>query len=353
MQVKTKKITLSELAKLCGLSNTAVSSILNNYQNYKVPEKTRQKVFDMAAQHGYLRNELARAVITGRSRVLAFVADGETNWEYVSRVLDGALHMVAAHDYSLKVLAIAYFKECFPDQYQRRIVEKLLKQQVEGVLLYDQNGDFIEELREQLHQKNIPTCTVNSDCPKGIWVASDDYSGVKMAVKHLVDLGHRRIAYMGGTPYSTFYFSRERRRGYHDALHEYLPGEKLQEFACRRTEEDLQAMSGRMLDAHLGEFTGIICETDFHAVSIIREAISRGIRIPDDLSVVGYAGLNFCKYAALPITTIAQPFEEIGRIATKRLFTAIENNEDSWSSPEDIKLTSELIVRQTTAPPRS
>jgi LacI family transcriptional regulator len=207
----------------------------------------------------------------------------------------------------------------------------------------------LEILRAELEPFNIPVVLVDGSfphewCPR---VISDDFTGAKLAVEHLHSLGHRRIAHVTNI-LTTNGFAKMRHDGYRAALREFGLdcGEELTLMIdSKNIFEDSFISSVESLCVN-GGATAVFCGSDPIAMMVYRAASKAGLKIPEELSVAGYANLDYTAMMTPPLTTVAQPFVEMGSRAAEKLIMLIESGEECSG---DEFLPVKLVVRESTA----
>jgi len=340
-------ISMSDIAEKAGVSRSTVSLVLNRrHEALRISEATSQRVLEAAAALGYRPNEMARAVATGKNHVLGFLA-AEPSAEYIAAMLTGAIEEAQTQDYLVKVMRLG------DDENDRRVVQRCIESRLAGVVcVYLQ-----DDLQDELVRYNIPIARLDSSSerPLGVRVTSDDSNGSRLAVEHLVALGHRRIGFIGGDREGTT--SRQRERGYREGMktHGLMISERDVRYGNWETNRTMEATREVLTAARppAERPTALLCANDVIAMAVLRAAHSLGLRVPEDLSVVGFANLAFSEYADPPLTTVAQPFQEMGRMAVRCLLAEQEgeDQEDTDSRPHAVEqvLPTRLVVRESTA----
>ncbi|HVK04615.1 MAG TPA: LacI family DNA-binding transcriptional regulator [Armatimonadaceae bacterium] len=336
-------VTMSDIASRAGVSRSTVSVVLNNKDAaVGIAEETRRRVLNAARQLGYRPNEVARAMVTGKSHVVAFLV-ADPSREVVARILAGAMNEAEPQGYFVKLVAR-------DGAWDERIIERCVETRPVGVMGLYVPPSLNECLREEMGRYRIPVAILDSSFPQpGLTrVLSDDLEGVHQAIAHLHGLGHRRIAHIGGTRASGASTLRE--EGYRRAMARFgLPvpegyvqwGEWEIDAAGRATE--------RLLD-HPEPPTAVFCADDKTALIASRAASRRGVRVPEDLSVVGFADLEMARYGNPALTTVAQPFADLGAAAVRSLLEAarsLQRGEEPDTA--EVLLPNRLVVRESTA----
>jgi LacI family transcriptional regulator len=316
-------VTISDIAAQAGVSRATVSYVLNKGNtSVKISDLTRNRVLETAAELGYRRNELARAVITGKNPMLGFWVM-QSNREPVVRVLAGAMKEADESDYFIKMLG---FDNSSLDS---RTLERCVEWRLAGIIAFHAPEETIRQLLPQINETGIPFVMVDSQHPPMgcLNIESDHTGGMTAIIEHLVGLGHRRIAFLGGQRGEEDSISGARETAYRDAMTRFgLAGHCLVEYGDWRAEFSgwengtTAAAAQRLLNA-TPRPTAIACASDHMAMIVMRLAAERGINVPQQLSVTGFDDVTAATLYTPPLTTVAQPFEEIGRSAVRHLIS--------------------------------
>jgi LacI family transcriptional regulator len=329
---------VKDVAAQAGVSLGTVSNVLNRPD--RVSARTRERVEQAMAELGFVRNESARLLRAGRSSTLAYVMLDATN-PFFTDVAQGIERAAERADLSLFL--------CNSDQSakrERRYLTRLQEQRVQGVLITPVDPD--EPLLDEIVRLGTPVVIVDRvrDVASHCSVAVDDVLGGRLAVEHLVDLGHRRIAFVGGP--ERIGQVRDRRRGARDALVAAgLPDDALVEV---RTEA-LTVAEGRNAGERIAGMpsttrpTAAFCANDLIALGLLQSCVGLGLRVPDDVAIVGYDDIEFAAAAAVPLTSVRQPRGQLGRRATELLLDEATNPDHRH---EQVLFTPELVARAST-----
>ena len=185
-------VTMSDIAQACGVSRSVVLLVLNGREKeVGIAQQTRDRIMAAAEELGYCRNELARAIVTGRNNVVAVIVSGDPDLEFTQRIISGALDAASEQNFSVKLF------QPRPEEMETTL-RKLLEQQIAGVLLHDASIRILEPWLKKLKKLGIPCGVFNLQNPTGIGfgIYSDDHAGMESAVEYLAGLGHRRIAHL-------------------------------------------------------------------------------------------------------------------------------------------------------------
>ena len=339
-------ISMTALAEIAGVSRATVSHVLNERDtNLRISQSTKAKVLEIAAQHGYQRNELFRSAVSGKSRMIGFVARSPRP-EPIARILDGAVSAAEAPGYTIKVLKVS------DNRLDQSTIDRCIQLRLAAVLTLHQPLEALERLHEALLPYQIPLAVLDShiELPWGVQVEADDASALRLAVEHLAGLGHQNIAFLSGVPQTPMSLGRE--AAFLSALQSCgLPRGPICHSLLER-ESSIAAV--RQLLGQAQRPTALIGITDSMAMTALRAARLSGLDVPRDLSVVGYGGMSLSEFADPPLTTVVQPFEEIGRVAIESLLERVHSTQTNFSDGASRhQLPARLWERQSTAAPDS
>jgi LacI family transcriptional regulator len=339
-------ITISDVAAKAGVSRATVSYVLNAQNtSIKISDATRNRVLETVAELGYRRNELARAMITGKNRMLGFWVM-QSNREPVVRVLAGAMKEADDNDYFIKMLG---FDNGALDS---RTIERCIEWRLAGIIAFHAPEDTMSHLLPQINETGIPFVMVDSQHPPMgcLNIEADHEGGMTAIVEHLVAQGHQRIAFLAGQQGEKDTISGAREKAYRSAMARLGLAQECQvEYGDWRAdwsdwEDGTTAAAAQRLLSAPRRPTAIACASDHMAMIVIRLATERGLQVPRHLSVTGFDDVTTATLYTPPLTTIAQPFEEIGRAAVRHLISPA-NQQLSQVLP------AQLIVRGSTAKP--
>lgn len=330
--------SVKEVAKLAGVSLGTVSNVLNRPE--VVAEPTRRRVLDAISELGFVRNESARQLRAGRSRAVGLVVLDVAN-PFFTDVARGAESVAEANGF---VVMLSNSGE--DARRERRHLDHLVEQRVQGVLITPVQSD--SGRLEELAARGIPAVLVDRGAGRRncCSVAVDDVLGGQLAGTHLIERGHRRIAFVGG-PLSIDQVA-ERHRGVTAAVS--AAGGEVQLFGTAT----LTVSEGRLAGAQLAELpaaerpTAVFCANDLLALGVLQEIVGHGLRVPQDLAIVGYDDIEFAAAAAVPLSSVRQPREELGRTAMELLLDEI-GSDRSRHRHRQVVFEPELVARESTA----
>jgi DNA-binding LacI/PurR family transcriptional regulator len=323
-----------DVARAAGVSPQTVSRALAGHPN--VQEQTRAKVLAAVEQLGYRRNNAARMLSSGRSRTIGVVTL-QTNFYSRAAVTTGIEH--AAHDAGYTVsTATTTSLDTFAIE---NALSRLVEQDVEGIIL---SVPLIHSSRriEQL-TRSTPTLTIDGSRTDATEVVAVDQAlAARLATQHLLDLGHETVWHIAGP--DEWLEAGHRRDGWRAAL----------EAAGRPVppplEGDWTPASGYrngLVLARIPDLTAIFVASDEMAFGVIRALHEVGLRVPDDVSVVGFDDIELAEYCSPSLTTVAQPFQYLGKLAVTHLLRHIQ---DPGTVPEPHTVEPRLIVRASSGP---
>jgi DNA-binding LacI/PurR family transcriptional regulator len=350
--------TLKEVAALAGVSTATVARVLHN--NGHVADATRRAVERAVRDSGYRPNILARGLRTRRTFTLGHVLQTTALNPFFAGVAIGAEQEAERHGCGVLV----FNTERDPDR-ERRGVETLIQRRVDAIIFTTPSADRNVELAVEA---GIPVVQVERVGPTPtLTVTVDNHVGARAAVEHLLALGHRRIAFLGVDPASPAEslggvpsrmaarraVERERLAGYLDALRAagVEPPPLLVALGPTYYSTDhARATVGPWLALPPGERpTAVFAACDILAAGVLQEVHARRLRVPDDVSLVGFDD-TYAPYLAPPLTTVAQPVLDLGRAATRLAMAALRAG-DGADPLRSERLVTRLVVRASTGPP--
>ena len=334
----TGKPTLAHIADLAGVSVPTVSKVLNGHRD--VAASTREQVERIVAEEGYERPQrTAPRPRRSRAALLDLVIN-ELDSSWATEILAGTEEVAREHGMHLVLTAV--HKSPTPD---KGWLESLTARGTRGVLLV--LADLSARQRTELQRLSIPFVVVDAlgrQDPASPSVGATNWHGGYSAVQHLVALGHRRIAVIGGP--EQMMCTKARLAGYHAALEVagIAPDPRLVRYGDFRHEQGY--LHTKALLALPSPPTGIFAGSDLQALGAYQALHEHHLRVPDDVSVVGFDDLPFAPWTAPPLTTVRQPLREMGALATRMLISLIRG--EQLTAPR-AELATNLVVRGSTA----
>ncbi|NAZ75994.1 substrate-binding domain-containing protein [Kineococcus sp. T13] len=326
--------TVKEVAQRAGVSLGTVSNVLNRPE--VVSEALRTRVQQAIAELGFVRNESARQLRAGVSRTIAVVVLDVAN-PFFTDVIAGAEDLAERHDALVVMCNSANSAE-----REARHLRRLDQQRVLGVLLtpvHDAPSAALTEVRE--HGTPVVLVDRGSGSSGHSSVAVDDVLGGRLVGEHLVGAGHRRIAYTG-LP-TALRQVEERLRGLREAVGA-AGGVQVVQASAMSVRAGSQVAAQLLAGPAAERPSAVFCANDLLALGVLNECQRRGVRVPQDLAIVGYDDIGFAATASVPLTSVRQPRELLGRTAVELLLAQVEGR-----PAQQLVFEPELVVRRSTA----
>jgi LacI family transcriptional regulator len=336
--VKTPDIrTVAALAKV---SIATVSRTING--SPAVSDRLMKRVWQAIEQLNYFPNSHARTLVSGRSRLFGIIVETITN-PFFPELIQSFEEIAVAHGYEILVSSSnsdpAVLTTC---------VRRMLERKVDGVAVMTFGEE--EPVLDQLAHRNVPIVLADFrlDDPKTSTILTDYSTGIRAAVSHLAELGHSKIAFLAGPHKLHSAITRENdfRTAMHDAG---LAVQKRWIIECDHTLKGGVAGFGQ-LQSLAERPTAVLCSNDMTAIGVLRAVYNGGMRVPQDLSVIGLDDIDFAEFTLPPLTTIRLDRTELARAAFEALRQQVEKDGKPALQREFLVSTS-LVVRGSTAPP--
>ncbi len=338
------RYTAQDIARRVGVHASTVSRALNPATRHRLSEEVASKILAAAAELGYVRNDLAASLRTRRSETIGVVLPDITNPVFPP-ILEGLEAVLAAERY------VAMVANAGADESrQRLVVERLLARQVDGLVLATvTRHDAIVDL---CLKAGVPVVVVNrreaDDDHRVSAVVSDDERGMKLAVDHLIGLGHRRIGHIAGP--QNLSTGKGRLEGFTTAMkaRDLAPPPEAVALAPAFSREAGREATFRLLDSD-PDLTAVVAANDLLALGLYDVLSARGLSCPGHISVVGHNDMPFVDLVSPPLTTVRIRHKEMGEQAAQLLLRMVRGAAEGGV---DVVLKPDLVVRASTAPPR-
>jgi len=339
-EIGNGRATIREIAELAGVSIATVSRVVNGRED--VSPETRELVQRIVRERGYTANRNARGLSAGKTGLIGATVP-MLHHAYFSYILAGAAEGLYEQDMRLVLSPTMH-------EHHREVslLERLMHGTTDGavIILPEESSDELELLLNHGYRFVVidPLLPLNERIPA---VSAAHAAGADQAMKHLLSLGHTRIAAITGP--RGWKATEDRRRGYYAALAAagIMPDPELE------VESNFELGGGAAAAEQLLALpvppTAIFCFNDNMAVGAMQTARMRGVGIPEDLSIVGFDDLEEAEIVTPALTTIRQPLAEMGRIAVSLLMRLLDNQR---LEALHVELGTRLVVRDSTAPPR-
>ncbi|MCR2826204.1 LacI family DNA-binding transcriptional regulator [Microbacterium sp. zg.Y909] len=325
--------SIYDVAKQAGVSHMTVSRVLNGHPNIR--DSTRGRVLQAIDEMNYTRSSIARALATRRAMRIGVLVDAPLQYGPNStlRALEGAARQVG---YAISAFSIS-------DDEQSQIndgVVELVTQGVDALCVIAPRASSLDILRQQ--STGLPTIVVKAE-QDDVWhsVAVDQRAGATLAVTHLIERGHRSVLHLSGP--LDWYDAREREGGWRDAL--ALAGLPIPKSISGDWTSDFGYAIGR--DFEPNGVTAVFAANDQMALGFVHGLWEQGLRVPQDISVVGFDDLPDARHFLPPLTTVRQEFAALGELALQQIIAAIDGD----AHVQHDMIEPKLIVRSSTARP--
>jgi LacI family transcriptional regulator len=333
-------IRLKDIARDLGISTVTVSKVLRG--NADISEKTRARVLKRMHELNYKPNMLARGLASGRTYTVGLVVPDLVHpfFAEFAKSLGGALR-------ASQMAVLLASSEENPELEQQEI-RTLLGRGVDALLIASSQTQL--KSFYELGDERTPFLLIDRNFPylSAHFVGSDDYAIGRIATEHLIDIGKRRIAHIGGRGMSP---SLERLRGYRDTLHKRQMESPEERIVTRERFEELGDQAGFQAMLELLKLSprpdAVFCYNDLTAIGAMEAARMAGLSIPEDIAFVGSGNLRYAKYLRIPLTSLDQRPDVLGLRAGELALELIAKPE---LPPSSVLLEPRLVVRQSTVP---
>ena len=330
-------ISLRTLGEYLNLSPATISLVLNNAPGVRsIPQETRDRVTDAAARFDYRPSFYARSLRKQKTFSIGVLVP-DLNDHYVTQVLSGMEEFLIEEGY-FYLTASHRRKPDLIEEYPRLLLDRC----VEGFILID---TMLE------HSLKVPAVAVAGHRRfEGVTnVVLDQRRAAELSLRHLYQLGHRKIAFMRGGSHSS---DADDRWNYQMAVARELKLEVLPELTVDITVRDSTPEMGFGLAVELVnrgvDFTALVCYNDVSAFGAIRALMDHGLRVPEEVSIVGFDDIPSAAFHYPSLTTIRQPLSQMGKVAARILLQRIRGQA---TFPDAVPIMPELIIRESTCPP--
>jgi LacI family transcriptional regulator len=329
------------VAAMAKVSIATVSRTING--SPLVSDRLTKRVWHAIEQLNYFPNSHARSLVSGRSRIFGIIVENITN-PFFPELIQCFEEIAVAHGYEILVSSSnsdpAVLTTC---------VRRMIERKVEGVAMLTFGEE--EPVLDQLSFHDIPLVLAEFrlDDPKTSTILLDYATGIRAAIDHLVQLGHRKIAYLAG-PHK-IHSAMTRENDFRTAMEAVgLPVQKKWVVECDHTLKGGVAGFDRLQALAAGP-TAILCSNDMTAIGVLRAAYLKGLRVPHDLSVVGLDDIDFAEFTLPPLTTIRLSRGDLARAAFEALRQQAEETSSANIHREFLVSTSLVLRGSTAAPP--
>lgn len=340
---RLQKVTIKDIARMCAVSTQTVSRVMNKRPD--VSPETRAAVEKAIAEMGYRPSALARSLVQQRSYTLGVITAG-LMYAGISQTLNGITAQCEDSGYALLIKELPRFDslDIVP------VIDALIAHHVEGIIFAaPEFNENVKIVQAQLPSFCPPIVFLKSQpTPNFTTVSVDNYGGARKVVEYLLSLGRRRVGLITGP--LEWLESRQRKQGWEDALRSVgVVG-----FERNWSQGNWSSSSGESAFAELirkyPEMNAVFASNDQMALGVLHYAHVHGLRVPQDLSIVGFDDLSEAAYFTPSLTTVTHPLRELGILAVKALLEQIDGHVSRYSG-KTLVLNTEISVRDSTPKP--
>ena len=333
-----ERMDIRTIARAAHVSIATVSRTINYVPT--VNPEIAKRVWEVIDKLDYFPNTQARALVSGRSKLFGLIVSEITN-PFFPELIQGFEDIAVAHGYEILVSSTNY-----EPKRMSHCIRRMIERKVEGVAVM--TFGIEEPLLDQLAKRKVPLVFIDIGPPRpGISVLKVDYHrGIFQGVQHLAALGHKDIAFISGP--LTLHSAQSRRTAFSASLKEcgiaanpswIIEGDHTMEGGIASME---RLLAGKMP-------TAVMCSNDMTAIGVLHKLYRAGLRVPDDLSVIGFDDIHIAEVTIPPLTTIQMSRFELARAAVTALRTHVEEPQEA---KREYSIQTDLIVRESTGTPR-
>lgn len=325
-----------EIARRAGVSSSTVSRALNG--NPSVTPRLAKRIWKVVEEVGYYPNRQARSLVTGRSRLLGLVVSEITN-PFFPEIVQTFEDLAVRNNYEILLTSTASDPKR-TESSLRRMIER----RVDGAAIL--TFGLEESILEHLLFRKVPLVFVDlgPNAPDIVNIRIDYTNGIRQAVQHLAALRHTRIGFIAGPSSLRTALSRE--DAFQTSMKEIGLDPDLIVRGNHRMEGGMRAL--RELGSWKNRPSAMVCSNDLTAIGVMREAFNQNIRIPDDLSLIGFDNLRLAEFSIPPLTTVEMSQAELARMVFDALLIEVNRSRVSNVRAEYV-LTTNLVLRRSTA----
>ncbi len=341
-----KRATAQQVAERAGVSRSTVSFVLNNVPGMRISEETRQRVLQAARQLDYHPDATARRMVSGQTQVIGFVLRQNPAQafadQFLPRVLNGLSQTAIAMGYHILIEPIP------PEDTTGAYLKLIHERHVDGIVLSGPRSDDQELLKA--HTEGASIVLLGQLAGSGIpFVDVDNVGGAQLATRHLISLGHQRIAMITNAPLA-YTASVDRLSGYRQALQDagIAFDDSLLRYGHFTPESGYSAMQELLSLSPLP--TAVFVASDTVALGVLQALRQQDLRAPEDVALVGFDDIPLAGFLDPPLTTVRLPAFNLGKGAAELLIRILNNHNNTQA---EVLLETELVVRVSSGVRRS
>jgi LacI family transcriptional regulator len=338
---KPERMDIRTIARLANVSIATVSRTINRVST--VNPKMAKRVWDVIEKLDFVPNTQARALVSGRSKLFGLLVSEITN-PFFPELIQGFENIAVENGYEILISSTNY-----DPKRMSHCIRRMLERKVEGVAIM--TFGLEEPLLEQLAKRNVPLVfiDVGPDRP-GVSVLKVDYHhGIRKAVQHLAALGHRHIAFVSGP--MRLHSAQSRLAAFSKSMLECGISPDVSQIVEGDHTLEGGGIAMEKLLAQKDLPTAILCSNDMTAIGVLHKLYRTGLRVPDDISVIGFDDIHIAEVMMPPLTTVQMSRLEIAKAAFAALRGQVESPEE-FQGKREFNIPTDLIVRESTGFPR-
>ncbi len=331
-------MTIREIAKRARVSTSTVSRVVNDVRT--VDSRLAKRVWKIVEELGYCPNSQARALVSGRSRIFGLIVTEITN-PFFPEIVQVFEEIAVQHSYEILVTSTVHDPKRI-----RTAVRRMLERRVDGlaVLTFGMEEVLLED--GNLRDMPLVVVDVGPKRPKVSNIRIDYLSGIRQAVQHLAAMGHERVAFISGP--LRLKTAVARKQAFLEATREIalaVAPEQIVE-GDHTIEGGIEAMD-RLLAAARSP-TAVVCSNDMTALGVMRKSYEMGLKIPQDLSLIGFDNIRLAQFVLPPLTSVDMSQADLARLAFQALLAEVQRGQPAPHGTE-YELKTSLVLRQSTA----
>lgn len=329
-------VTIKDVAKLAGVSISTVSRVINDSK--PVSPEARRKVIDAIDKLEYKPNEIARSLVTKKSNLIGVLVDDIGSY-YVAQTVRGIEEVGRMHNYDI-LLSSSYGNQ----KTEMKYIQLLMRKQIEGIVLLSEIVN--EEVIKYIESYKMPYVYLNRyfNIPELPTVSLDNKEASKMMTEYLMGLGHEKILYVTDNKNQELSVEKLKIAGYKEGLSADKRPEFIYEINTKTVQGAYESGEGIKKFIEENKITAIFCSQDELAIGLSNYLYDNGIRIPEDISLAGYGDIDMASIHRPKITTIREPYYDIGAVSISRVIKEINKDIEG---EEVIRLPIHLIKRES------
>lgn len=328
--------TIKDVAKMAEVSISTVSRVINDSK--PVSPEARRRVLRAIDELGYKPNEIARSLVTKKSNLIGVIVDDIGN-SYVAQIVRGIEEIGRMYNYDI-LLCSSYGVE----STELRFIQLLMQKQVEGIIIVSEI--LTTQIAENIEKYTIPFVYLNRlyDIVKTPTVTIDNEVASKIMTDHLIELGHKNILYVTQDKDLEVSIEKYKIKGYIESMDGNGMNPLIHSVSGYKMADGYNSGDSVLEVIRKNEITAVFCCQDEVAIGLINYFYDNNINVPEDISVVGYGDISLASIHRPQITTIKEPYYDLGAVAIRRILKEIKG---SAIDEQTIKLPVQLIVRES------